>query len=267
VPTHVLNEHHVSPQAALLPFLDQLALYNEIQLGEWSGGALNEPPTSKVNSHLLDDPVEVFVCPSDSPPTGGNNYRACRGTTTAYYRPSRPAPDPMLGHPDMPRPGVFASYPRRAADVRDGLSVTAFFSERVVGDGEPQSYDAWRDVLRIPDTAWNVWISPNELATACADADPGAPAVGGPPRSYAGWTWLLSGKLHTLYSHVLPPNSWIPDCGADDPKHEMGVAAISARSMHPEGVNVAYGDGTVRFEHESIDLAVWRAASTIGGQE
>lgn len=264
--SHALNLHHVSPQASLLPFLDQQALYEQIQMAEWGGGALDEPPTSPNNAELLEEPVAVFQCPSDRVSGGGLSYRGCAGTSTTYVRPSPPAPDALWGQPDVPRLGVFGLFPQSPAQVRDGLSNTAFFSERVVGDGDSQSYDSWRDVLRVPEFG-TTWISPNMLATACAQATESSSPSGEPPRSFAGWTWLLSGKIHTLYNHVLPPNSSIPDCGSDGSGLDVVPAAIGARSMHPEGVNVAYGDGSVRFASETVDLDVWRAVSSLDGHE
>ena len=39
-------------------------------------------------------------------------------------------------------------------------------------------------------------------------------------------------------------------------------AAITSRSYHPTGVNVALMDGSVRFVPNHIDIVVWRAFST-----
>jgi prepilin-type processing-associated H-X9-DG protein len=38
-------------------------------------------------------------------------------------------------------------------------------------------------------------------------------------------------------------------------------------SYHPGGVNVLFGDGSVRFMKESTALTVWRALSTRNGGE
>jgi prepilin-type processing-associated H-X9-DG protein len=44
-------------------------------------------------------------------------------------------------------------------------------------------------------------------------------------------------------------------------------AFASARSRHPAGVNVALGDGSVRFIKNSVNAAVWIALNTIAGGE
>jgi prepilin-type processing-associated H-X9-DG protein len=41
----------------------------------------------------------------------------------------------------------------------------------------------------------------------------------------------------------------------------------AARSRHPGGVNVAMCDGSVHFVLDEVDLATWRAASTVQGEE
>ena len=42
---------------------------------------------------------------------------------------------------------------------------------------------------------------------------------------------------------------------------------VAARSYHPGGVNALMGDGSVRFNKSSINLATWRALSTTRGSE
>ena len=42
---------------------------------------------------------------------------------------------------------------------------------------------------------------------------------------------------------------------------------VAARSRHPGGVNAVFGDGSVRFLKNSVNLYVWRALSTTKGGE
>ena len=42
---------------------------------------------------------------------------------------------------------------------------------------------------------------------------------------------------------------------------------ISARSLHPGGVNMVRGDGSVTFVAQTIDRQVWRATGTSMGAE
>lgn len=84
------------------------------------------------------------------------------------------------------------------------------------------------------------------------------------------------------------PNSKGPDyvynakqaknCCGPGPKNGKNLAANSvgewgirqvqtSRSLHPGGVEVALCDGSCRFVSETIDLDVWRAATTGAGGE
>lgn len=55
-----------------------------------------------------------------------------------------------------------------------------------------------------------------------------------------------------------------PPCSGPVPGHTMGFAA---RSNHPGGVVVGLCDASVQYASDSVDLAVWRALSTIAGDE
>ena len=44
-------------------------------------------------------------------------------------------------------------------------------------------------------------------------------------------------------------------------------AAVTARSHHPQGVNIARMDGSVDFFSNGIDIVVWRAMGTASGRE
>ena len=86
------------------------------------------------------------------------------------------------------------------------------------------------------------------------------------------------------YGHIytqLSPNSRSPDLlyvGWCDNQPQLNLPCINgdsgpnntvaARSRHPGGVNVALGDGSVRFFSDNVDLiTVWRALATIAGGE
>lgn len=44
-------------------------------------------------------------------------------------------------------------------------------------------------------------------------------------------------------------------------------AAITSRSFHPGGVQMLFGDGSVRFVPQTIEGSVWRAWGTVAGGE
>jgi prepilin-type processing-associated H-X9-DG protein len=42
---------------------------------------------------------------------------------------------------------------------------------------------------------------------------------------------------------------------------------VPPSSLHPGGVNLLFGDGSVRFVKSSVDLVTWRALGTRKGGE
>ncbi|SIO42959.1 prepilin-type N-terminal cleavage/methylation domain-containing protein/prepilin-type processing-associated H-X9-DG domain-containing protein [Singulisphaera sp. GP187] len=90
-----------------------------------------------------------------------------------------------------------------------------------------------------------------------------------------GRIWSEQPSSHQI-STRLAPNSQTPDYGAcwvavkapcnrntgDGPNHYIG-----SRSVHPGGVNVLLGDGSIRFIKDSIALPTWRALSSRAGGE
>jgi prepilin-type N-terminal cleavage/methylation domain-containing protein/prepilin-type processing-associated H-X9-DG protein len=242
---------NISPHAQLLPYLGQQVLWERIDLSETGEGTIGQPPYSLVNAELLNERVAVFECPSDAVPAGGTSYRICSGSSPLHVE-RRWGSDPLTWGLD----GIgyhYAGIP--LSRIRDGMSHTAAFSERVVGDRNPEVYNPWRDLAHLPESHY-VGTKPDAMAAACA-------RMTEPPEShnsYTGSCWLLTDWLFTLYNHVLEPNSRTPDC-------VIGGFAMTARSMHPGGVNLLLADGSTRFVSSSIDRQLWRAVASISGGE
>lgn len=240
-PAGIHSNLNLSMQAQLLPYLDKSALWSQIDFSEDGSGldALGaSTPVSFKNASLMTQSVADFLCPSDPGATSGCNYRASTGTWE-YEQECF---------------GVAWRSGRRLAEVSDGLSSTIFFSERVRGDQDQDTYDPWRDTFSIPPPVWlpTAGTDDDEVMAACQLAN-----AAFPHGSYLGTTWLLSHPSQTTYKHAFPPNSAVPDC--------YGV--FSARSFHPGGVNCLLGDGSVRFVAQSVDQQLWRGLGTVAGGE
>jgi prepilin-type processing-associated H-X9-DG protein len=87
-----------------------------------------------------------------------------------------------------------------------------------------------------------------------------------------GATWAIGDMSCTTYNHVSTPNT--RTCasmsnGGMMPTSSMVNMAVQLppSSYHPGGVNVVFGDGSVRFIKDSTDMIVWRALSTRNGGE
>ena len=238
----------------LLPYLDLANISSAIDLqGDvWLNSALG-PTISAKNEEIIRRSISLFACPSDSVPPGSTSYEFCDGTTAGGgTTPLVPPPNSSLHGFTKSGSGV------RASEVRDGLANTVMFSERLVGGHDPKRYDPARDIAMFY-TGGPAWMLPDETANACSRIPPGLPFS---PNAGAGW--LFFGYGTTVYNHVLAPNSRIPDCAQGS---LLSPGAFTARSLHRGGVFVCLGDGAVRFVSEQIDLAIWRAASTIAGGE
>lgn len=254
------ESRNLSPQAQLLPYLDQQPLFDRIDRREDGSGIGADPPGSDYNAEVMNTRVPVFICPSDGGAVGGVNYRGCTGTTPGVHStiPETEA--------DAARIGVFIRFDGlRLARVKDGLTQTVLFSERLTGDRSEDELTPSRDVAnmgRIPPHSWN-FLRPSDAVTGCRHVT----STDLPHWSHVGSTWLLGGYTQTLYNHILPPNSPMPDCGYGNGSGGAFQGAVSARSFHSGGVNVVFAGGEARFVNEDVDLEVWRALASIRGEE
>jgi type II secretory pathway pseudopilin PulG len=253
------------PLVAILPFIDQAEVYQRVDHNDIGINATGyTPPGGLVagNQQFMALSIPLYRCPSDRTQPGSCNYRANLGTG-ANWSTSPPRPpfsacfDPKNGNGAFQNPTSL-----HAGDFADGLSNTAFYCERVIGDGDGTRFDPWRDSSQVTDP----WphCTAAELATTCRAIAGIAPKHA----SFTGFTWFYASKAQTAYDHILAPNSRIPDCARDD----TGVigatnSAIAARSPHSGIVNAVMGDGSVRNVSETIDLDVWHALGTRKGKD
>jgi len=71
-----------------------------------------------------------------------------------------------------------------------------------------------------------------------------------------------------FYSHTSPPNRkscFYANTKGADPFSYEGISTAS--SAHPGGVNVLFGDGSVRFVKNSVDFRTWYQTGTRAGGE
>jgi prepilin-type N-terminal cleavage/methylation domain-containing protein/prepilin-type processing-associated H-X9-DG protein len=260
----------VSAHGRILPFIEQDNLgrnvdVSQVPLYNSNPASFPLPPGNYLASITV---IKLYVCPSDpmngqnpsafaTQPSGavsttdlyaGANYVACIGSgdgsadNTGTWWGQYKTGD-----------GLFGQTPVRFADVTDGLSNTAMFSESTMGGGAADyaastPTDAARQVLTLPGS------------TVTSDANC---AGGGTWSSMRGAKWINGHYADVNYNHHLLPNDRRWDCS--NASHNPGQAA--ARSNHPGGVNVLLGDGSVRFVRNGIDPATWRALGTRAGGE
>lgn len=261
------GKRHLSicPLVQILPFIDQANVFQRVDHNEMVGfasGYQRPSALSAKNMEFMTLTIPIYQCPSDRTLPGSCNYRANLGSGADWYT-FPPAP-PFQGCID-PKNGNGAFEMMQALSpsrFTDGLSNTAMFSERVIGDGDPSQYDPWRDYSQVDD-AWP-HCRAEQLRSTCRDIA----GIAAQHASFSGFTWFYATKAQTAYDHISPPNSRIPDC-AHDALSVAGAtnSAIAARSQHPGIVNVAMGDGSIRTVAESIDLEVWRQMGSRNGND
>ncbi len=239
----------LSVHAYLLPFMEQTALYNQVDFKtSWNS------PTNVV---AMGTSVPTFNCPSEPNSTlpvgrAATNYRANQGSQLLYGKPPTDSSDTNYG---MPAPnGVFISDKSlKAAEITDGLSNTAAFSEHPLADYNNAAVSKF-DTFR-PGT---YPATPDDAVQQCKAVDitnlakQGVSDVGAP--------WLQAYHSTTQYFHVTGPNS--RSC-----MYPPGRISTTAASYHTGGVMVTMCDGSVDFFSDSIELAIWRAVGSRNGAE
>ncbi|MFO0907141.1 MAG: DUF1559 domain-containing protein [Isosphaeraceae bacterium] len=137
---------------------------------------------------------------------------------------------------------------RRIARASDPANVEAMYSEPQAtrsfcggSTGGSRTLDRWQSYcysVSFPDPAWTVYQNRSWIS---------------------GW-----GHAGSIYMQVLPING--RSChlyGGETDSNIMNTPS----SQHPGGINVLFGDGSVRFIKEKIRMEVWWAIGTRDGSE
>jgi len=251
--------------ALLLPYIEQTALANAYNYGqassEWAvSGNTNLMGRAAVNSTVVGTLVPIFACPSDVQPetitdvpityffrlnARRSNYVFCVGLWMEYYNPSAWGGS-LPGFVQSTRSMFIADVSTRIVDVTDGLSNTAAIGESPQvhmashygpywGSGVLTSTDgaAYPPPPLSSQMAANVGLGPEwrDYTTMLPNAAPNAAQCGGP-----------CGGMKLPYAYT------------------MG-------SKHAGGMNMLFGDGSVRYIKNSISGPTWWAINTIGSGE
>ena len=246
--------------AMLMPYMEGGNLYNTMDTTQplyVPGGGSSGYAISAANMRAAGTLVPLLLCPSDYfhsvssdygiAELGPVNYAACIGTGVNFGSPFN-------------TDGIFyATSKTRAGDVTDGLSNTAAFSECRLGLSQENAVGPMpgNDVQAL----YAMIFGPvND--SACA-----SPGMWNSTNN-KGFLWLVGELRCTSYNHYYTPNQAIWDCIGYDPDNGYATTGWhAARSLHPDGVNLALADGAVRFVSSSIHPLIWRGLATRKGGE
>jgi prepilin-type N-terminal cleavage/methylation domain-containing protein/prepilin-type processing-associated H-X9-DG protein len=220
----------------LLPQLEQQPLFSSINFC-FNAVESAEMPIVE-NRTARNTKLSVLLCPSDGEPRHLNSYRFNKGRWGMI----------RIGFFDGPF--TFWVYPSEAS-VTDGLSQTAFVSERIGGSfGTAVGWP--RDVKYETGPAFV--LTDASYIPFCLEAEPALWV------NTSGRYWLFGGFYNTDYNHNGAPNDPRPSCGPG--LTNMGYGLHPPRSYHPGVVNVLMGDGRVTAVTNSINSRVWVALGT-----
>jgi len=242
----------VSWHVSLLPFIDQAAVYHQVDY------SANEPAAAI--AHVV---VRPYLCVSDSAPEVFRGDIAF--AATSYLGNSGAGVfargfDGVFQHFQPVFPNQYPEGPVRLGDVTDGSSTTAAVSEVLHSVG-----GAPTNRLRV---VWNLPASygvneADAFRNACMAIPPEPRIAGwkGSPIQH-GWSWVQGEIGFSTYNHALAPSQ--PSC-FNGSQVQLGI--YTAASAHHGIVNTLFCDGHVQLVSPEIHRSVWEAIGTRNGSE
>ena len=260
--------YDLSAHTYLLSHIEQGTLYNAINF-------MYQPasPSNAMNTTVFYRSISAFQCPSDvdrlTSVTGHLNYAGCSGSEANDYS--------LTGFSGafMGPNGTSATGTQviKFAQITDGLSNTAGFSEKVKGVGTVNTFDSMvpRSTVFYVATP-SVLTTPQPMNSSCLAINPNASSPPAQGIYYSnnsggvGGYWFMGEIVFSCYNHVMAHNTWSCDYTTSGGGQNI-QGAHTASSRHPGGVNVLFCDGSVRFIKSSVNLMTWWALGTTSNGE
>jgi len=272
----------------LLPYLEQQTIYNSINFNfgaRWGSGFVTSDPNppdnasggadSLIQMTAICTQVKAFLCPSDpnpgasgtfvingsTRPVGNSNYPINIGLNRRLNNWRTNGPTYVASNWD----GAFPTV--TIASFVDGTSNTAVFSEWVKGPAALPGKDGLGMVYTGPSSLYpqSTEAGPYSFQGEYASAQACQTAPNVQQWGWKGEWWMFGGTQ--IYSHTNTPNRKACDYNDAAQDGRGSVTQVPASSMHPGGVNVLFGDGSVKFIKSSINYIPWYGIATPNGGE
>jgi len=277
-----------SPQAMLLPYMEQTPLYNAANFS-WNCCQYGDQ-ASATNLTVVLTRISSMLCPSDgnAGQTNINSYLACLGSSPIRYGIDSGVNGVFSVYSGSTTgvPAINRSPSYKLSSITDGTSNTIAFGEGLVGDGQNRKYrgNGMTGVGTAPGTlnsqtnASDNALLVTQALQACNTFWQGTSMLGNPGnpnaaglKNYMGQRWALGERGYTLFNAIVPPNStqypWALcgfTCVGCSPE---GSNFANASSNHPGGSNFMMGDGSVKFIKSTISMNTYWSLGTRSGGE
>lgn len=281
---------HTPVSVWLLPYVDQANIWNQWNIHVSGTDTANPGPAGIPNAQIAVRPLPVYVCPSmpapinpaftryssygwsrgsydihDSPPAQPGDIITSASPTYTYTQSDgffvtawdaglsyqQAATWKAMNNPDTGNyPLDETKFKQRFRDVTDGLSNTIAagesshnlvgFTNEFVNGGYVNSAKSWTGNTPVAP------FTPLSGATTWADDD-------GDYFSEGTMNVKMNTRSGTCYNRTLVGNVSALRTAI------FNCAKFAFRSSHAGGANFLYGDGSVKFHSETIDMGVYKA--------
>jgi prepilin-type processing-associated H-X9-DG protein len=220
-----VNDNNFSAAAHLLPYIEQDAVFKQINF--------NKPCDDKANLPVRQLVIKTFLNPMDTqmgvePNVGATNYLYCAGDQFDLKDNS----------------GLFyLNSKTKFADIPDGTSNTFMAGETLKGNGNVKQTDVRRQHVLLGKDALNGLKEDAGVADFKAGKNIAADRCA---------AWIDGRFLIGTFTTTRMINDEKPDVSC------AGLGGISGLRSQEPGVNIAMADGSVRFVNQTIALDTFK---------